>query len=139
MKGNARFAPPRFRVRLSDDDEPELWCGGCNEWLPISIEFWPARDRFWHCRACEAERSRLYQAQRAFDPEHRMKNIRKSRRYRAYLMGIDPALLDIDEAVHREGLALEARAKRARAASTEQRLSYKAAWKRDKRAEARAA
>lgn len=133
--------PPRFRLRITDDDDVELWCHGCQQWVPVSIEFWPARDRFWRCRTCEAERSRVYQARARFDPENRLKNITKSRRYRAYLRGIDPALLDVEAAIRREGLAGEARARRANESPEKKAAvrAYKAEWQRNKRAEARAA
>jgi hypothetical protein len=133
--------PPRFRLRLTEDDDVELYCYGCQQWLPVSIAFWPARDRFWRCLTCEAERSRVYQARRRFDPEGRMKNIIKSRLYRAYLQGIDPALLDVEKAIRREELAGAARVRRADASDENKAVTraYKADWQRRKRAEARAA
>jgi len=71
-------SPPRFRVRISDDG-PELWCAGCREWWPVTLEFWPHRTSFWRCRACERERSRLYQARRMADPEQRLVNVTKGK------------------------------------------------------------
>jgi hypothetical protein len=78
----------------SQDDEPQVYCYSCGEWWAITIEFWRCRTQFDRCRACDDERARLYQAQRAFDPDHRLRQVEKSRRYRAYLKGIAPELYE---------------------------------------------
>lgn len=127
--------PPRMRLRISDEDEAELYCYGCHEWLVVSIQFWPGKKNLWRCRACEAERARLYQARKAFDPEHRIKNITKSSRYRAYLKGIDPALFEVELAERRERAARRRRVALAQMKAEAGRLSYKAAWQRARRAE----
>lgn len=127
------MTPPRMRLRIGATDDAELYCWGCHEWLPVSIQFWPARDKLWRCRACESDRQRLYQARKAFDPEWRQKQLTKSARYRAYILGIDPALVEAERAERRERLAAKARGDRSHAASVSRQRAYKAAWKRERR------
>lgn len=129
-----RTRTPRFRIRLTEDDIPELYCHGCQEWWPVTIECWPSRTSFWRCRACEAERSRLYQARKRLDPEGYIQNINKSRRYRAYLRDEEPELLPAVDAEKREREAAAARWRR-----SEKRRSYNRDWMRRNRARKRAA
>lgn len=132
---------PRFRIRLAEDDSPELFCYGCREWWPVSIEFWPSRTSFWRCRACEKERARLYQVRKLLDPEGRIKNVNKSRRYRAYLRGEEPELLPVNEAVAREYNAAKARRRRfeTREEAKAAERAYKREWMRRDRARKREA
>lgn len=126
---------PRFRVRISRENDPELYCGNCRSWLPISVEFWPARDRLSRCRACEAERSRLYQARRAFDPEFRLKQYMKSLAYRAYLKGVAPELLAVEATLRREAANRRARIGAARRAGKAGSPEYNRAWMAARRSE----
>lgn len=119
---------PRFRLRITGEDA-ELYCHGCREWWPVTLEFWPSRTSFWRCRACERERSRLYQAQKSLDPEFRVKNVNKSRRYRAYLRNEAPELIPVNEAAIRE--YENAKARRRRYETTEERREAERAYKRE--------
>lgn len=104
--------PPRFRLRIATYDDPELYCHGCQDFYPVTLEFWHSKTDFSRCRGCENERKRLHQAKRLLDPEGRIKNIEKSRRYREYLKANN--LLSAQAAVMRE--RQNARARDARAA-----------------------
>lgn len=92
---------PRFRLRIGEDETPETYCAGCREWWPVTIEYWPTRSSFHECRACANERARLYQVKRRLDPENRLKDLNKSRRYRAYLNNVEPELLSAVETERR--------------------------------------
>lgn len=102
---------PRFRVRISDTDDPELYCYGCQDWLPISLEYWPFKNTFWRCRSCENDRMKLYHAMKMMDPAFRFENAMKSARYREYVRQHD--LMAAVQAEHRERVNLAARVKRA--------------------------
>jgi hypothetical protein len=121
---------PRFRLRIVDYDQAELWCNGCSEWLPVTMEFWPSRSSFWRCRACDRERTRLYELRRLADPEYRMVNVTKSKLYRARLRGENTELLEAELRERRERYAASQRRRRDAA-----RRAYKREWMRRKRAE----
>jgi hypothetical protein len=121
-------------LRITRDHDAELYCYGCRDWLPITAEFWPT-PRFWRCKACESDRSKLYQARRAFDPEWRAMQIRKSIRYRAYIAGLDPTIAAAEAAERRELEAARQRATRANTEAERGTRAYKAAWQRVRRAE----
>lgn len=138
-RGAVSQHPPRMRLRINATDEAELYCYGCHEWLVVSIEFWPGRTNLWRCRACESERSRLYHARRAFDPEWREKQIAKSVRYRAYLRGLDPELVEAEARERRETGARRRRIAAAQSNAAVGSRAYRAAWQRVYRAERNAA
>lgn len=83
-----------MRLRLTIDG-PELRCGWCGDWLPITSEFWvvTTKNRWGRCKACENERARLYQRLRQRDAEYRTKKAGYSRRYRAWLKQVAPEYL----------------------------------------------
>jgi hypothetical protein len=89
----------------------------------MTHEFWPAA--LWRCLACERERARLYQARRRLDPEFRLRQINKSRRYQAFLRGTKPELVEVE--------AREQRIDRA-AAQRERRRERNRKWMREYRA-----
>lgn len=83
-------------VRL-DAAGPELVCRWCDEWWPLTREYWcvnrDGRVRTDRCRECERERARLYQRLRLLDPEYRHENADKARKYRLYVRKTAPDLL----------------------------------------------
>ena len=73
-------------------DGLEMLCPWCSEWLPVVPEFWDMV-RWYRCNACTAERSRLYQAMRRLDPEYRLHEVEKTRRYRNEIKRAYPDLI----------------------------------------------
>lgn len=132
--GAATTRPPRVRLRITADHDAELYCWGCHEWLALTVEFWPA-PQFWRCRACESDRSRLYAARHRFDPDWRHKQLTKSRRYRAYIKGLEPAIAEAEAAERREREAARLRSIRTRTEAARSTREYKREWQRTYRAE----
>lgn len=63
------------RVRWAKDDEPEIQCGVCYEFLPAVVEFWEPARGLNRCRECHRvawrdHRAALMRAKRA-DPVFR--------------------------------------------------------------------
>ncbi len=133
---------PRMRCRIVNYDEAELYCNGCREWYPMTLEFW-VRDKMSRCRACDRERARLYEARRRLDPEHRLRDINKSRRYRAYLAGVEPELVEVNEREWREQYNAKQRERRAavdrQATAAERKRARNRAWMAAARARQRKA
>lgn len=98
---------PRFRLRFSVIDGPELRCPKCGDWWPIDPEAW-VPNRWDECRQCLRERTRLYYILRRHDPEFRSLEAARAKRYRAFLRRTAPAyvaVLDRErKARHREWL-----------------------------------
>jgi len=120
-------------------DDPELLCWGCHDWFPLTLEFWPSRVSFGLCRACTNERARLYQARKRMDPEHRRREVQKSKRYRAYLKGIDIGLVEVEDREQRLRRMAEQQRYRDREVARERRREKNREWMRQYRARERAA
>ncbi len=129
----------RRRVRIVDYDRAELFCYGCHEFYPLTMEFWPCRSSFSRCRACDRERSRLFEARRRFNPEYRAQQIVKSRNYRAYLRREYPELLDVEKRERRLTINLEQTARRQKLSAKESKRLRAARDRRWARAIGRAA
>lgn len=80
------------RLRVQPGEEPELRCPQCNEWWPITVEFWTL-NRWWRCLTCKREGDRLRAALRRKDPEYQRKQAEYIARYRAYLRKTSPDLV----------------------------------------------
>lgn len=104
----------RRRMRIVGYDQAEAFCYGCHDWYPITLEFWPSRTHFGSCRACDRERSRLYETRRRLDPEHRLRQIQKSRDYRAYLAAHAPELVAVEKREQRFAYNAEQNRRRAK-------------------------
>lgn len=83
---------PRFRLRFSLIDGPELRCPKCGDWWPIDTEAW-VPNQWSECRQCQRERTRLYYILRRHDPEFRTNEAARAKRYRAFLKATAPQYL----------------------------------------------
>jgi hypothetical protein len=102
-----------MRLRVALGQEPELRCPWCDEWWPITADFWRLND--WDkCLACNRERARLYQQLRCRDAQYRTANAEKSRRYRAWLAATCPEYLPAYERERKAYRREYARQRRAR-------------------------
>lgn len=95
------------KVRL-DDAGPELECRWCDEFWPVTREFWnvkrDGRIKADRCRSCEQERGRLRYAILKLDPNYVEGQRQRSRRYRTTIRRLHPELVD---AYERERKAIE--------------------------------
>jgi hypothetical protein len=105
------------RVRL-DEAGPELECRWCDEYWPLTREYWNVRrdggveaDR---CRPCERERNRLRYVLLQHDPDYREGARQRARRYRYYIRRQHPHLA---AAYQRERTAIEREYQRQRRAA----------------------
>lgn len=81
------------RLRVQPGDEPELRCPHCDEWWPLTDEFW--RLNAWdRCRSCKQEADRLRAAIRRLDPDYQKRSAEYQRRYRHYVKRTAPGLLE---------------------------------------------
>ena len=104
---------PRFRLRFSLIDGPELRCPKCWDWWPIDTESW-IPNRWDECRQCLRERARLYYILKAKDPEFRSVEAARGKKYRQYLRRHAPTYLPIYDRERRARKAAELRVYRAR-------------------------
>lgn len=103
------------RLRVEPGSEPELRCPHCNEWWPLTAEFWRLNE--WsRCVACKREQDRLRAAVKRADPAYREAAAAYQRRYRSYVKRTAPGLLEaydrerrakrrVDQRIAREGQA----------------------------------
>jgi hypothetical protein len=102
------------RVRL-DDSGPELECRWCDEFWPLTLEFWAVK-RDGHvnadrCRSCESERGKLRHALMRMDPDYMVGQRQRARRYRQTIRRLHPELVD---AYERERKAMDRQFQRER-------------------------
>lgn len=85
------------RFLRMDGDDPQMLCRYCDDWWPVTPEFWLiGRDghvRADRCRVCERERSRLYQTLRRMDPAFVASERNRQKRYREWLKKNHPDLV----------------------------------------------
>jgi len=91
MKPAKREPGPVIRG-LSFDEPPELKCRWCEEFWPLTPEFWE-RNNYAQCRSCRREQQRLYQMLRRRDPEFNARETQRVGRYRAWLKEVAPQYL----------------------------------------------
>ena len=114
MKPAKREAGPAIRG-LSWDEPPELRCRWCNEFWPLTPEFWEAKG-FVQCRECRREQQRLYQMLRRRDPAFNSREVARVGRYRAWVKLVAPEYLaayDRERKARRRQWISEQRAKAA--------------------------
>lgn len=78
------------RVRWLADGEPEMQCGHCYEFLPLTREFWTPQHGVRRCRACltdarRAVQRRVMAAARAIPERHEAELAADRAKYRANL------------------------------------------------------
>ena len=103
------------------------------------MEFWTHRNSFVTCRACDRERSRLYAVRRSFDPAYREKQILKSDRYRTFLRGVHPDLIEVEARLRRQRINERQNINRAKddEEKAARKRAYNRAWMRQYRASQR--
>ena len=88
------------RVRF-DEAGPEMECRWCDEYWPLTREFWNAardgRVAADRCRSCEQERGLLRYALLRLDPNYMEGERQRNRRYRRTIRRLHPDLVDAYE------------------------------------------